>query len=592
MFSELNEKQKEAVYAPNGPLLIVAGAGSGKTKTLTARIAYFISHRRIPPEKILAITFTNRAASEMKSRVLDILKNEGVHTKGEPHVSTFHSFGAMVLRRVCAHVGRSISFSIYDGDDSLKLVKKLLKDRNLEKKQGPGFFIREISRIKSECIPLPEIGDSIVREIYEEYEAALQKSNAFDFDDLIEKVVRVFRAHPAVLDVYQKQYRAVFVDEYQDTNMAQYYLLKLLTGAQPTITVVGDDAQSIYGFRFSDFRNFLNFEKNWPDAKIIFLEQNYRSSKNIITTSSDLIAKNTQQKKKRLWTDNEQGAPVRIIEYKDESQQADGIVQQAHQYHQNNMRVGILFRTNAQSRALEQVCVERTIPYRLFGAVRFYDRKEIRDVLSALRYAHNPLDYISLERLDKNLYKKDFIRMQQELPLRAHTHTPQQLISYFMEAVSYATYVRQEFSNFTERMENIDELLFFAGQFDSLAAFLEKVSLVDGFDTGKKKKPSRYEQAHSIDLMTIHLAKGLEFDVVFVAGVCEGSLPHQRSYFSIDELEEERRLLYVAMTRARKELSLHFFGIPSRFLFELPGDRVVFTGNMALDDEERYIEYD
>lgn len=603
MFEDLNEKQREAVCAGDGPLLIVAGAGSGKTKTLTSRILYLITEKKIDPARILAITFTNRAADEMRSRVLRSLEASGAPADSEPRLSTFHSFGAAVLRDVCMRADRTRAFSIYDSDDTVKLIRDIIKDKNLEKGKGAAFFMKEISRIKSELTGSDfSDGDAVVHEVFEEYERALKRNNAFDFDDLIEKPVRIFMEHPEVLRIYQTKYEHVLVDEYQDVNTAQYHLLKLIAGVHRNVTVVGDDAQSIYKFRFSDFRNFLNFERDWPNTKIILLEQNYRSSKNIIESSSALIARNEMQKVKKLWTENTQGPPVHIIEHQDEFSEADSIVSKARDLHNREKHVGILFRTNAQSRALEQMLIESGMEYRLFGAVSFYERREIRDIVSALRYAANPSDSISLERLHKNLYKKDFITMRETLPSKAHEVSPAKLIGYFFDAVSYPQYLRSEFTNFAERLENVQELIYFSEQFQSLDAFLEKISLVDAFSSSrerksekkseKQRKKSRYEEGNTIDLMTIHLAKGLEFDAVCVAGVNEGILPHQRSFFSQDDLEEERRLLYVAMTRAREELYLNFYGVPSRFLFELPGDKVLFRGEKALDDEERYIEYD
>ncbi len=605
MFSDLNDKQKEAVFAEDGPLLIVAGAGSGKTKTLTSRILYLIAEKKIEPSRILAITFTNKAADEMKSRVLMALQKNGISVRTEPRLSTFHSFGAAVLRDVCEYADRTKSFSIFDSDDSMKLLKNLTKDKNLEKGKGAPFFMREISRIKSELVDADAFdGEQVVWDVYEAYEETLKKNNAFDFDDLIEKVVRIFRSFPEVLRDYQRRYTHVLVDEYQDVNMSQYWMLKLIAGAHQNVTVVGDDAQSIYRFRFSDFRNFLNFEQNWPNAKVVFLEQNYRSSKNIIEASSDLIAKNLNQKKKNLWTANSEGTPVQIVEHDDEFSEADFIVSKARDLHAQKKHIGILFRTNAQSRALEQMLIEYGIEYRLFGAVSFYERKEIRDVISALRYAHNPADEVSLGRLKKNLYKKDYLTIKEWLPQKAQELSPARLVGYFVEAVSYPAYLRSEFTNFTERLENVQELEYFAEQFDSLGALLEKIALVDAFDAGRRKfrrsgrdpdktsGKSRHEVGTTIDLMTVHLAKGLEFDAVLVAGVNEGTLPHNRSYYDPDELEEERRLMYVAMTRAKQELYLNFFGTPSRFLYELPGDKVVFHGEKALDAEERWIEYD
>ena len=433
--------------------------------------------------------------------------------------------------------------------------------------------------------------------MYERYERALEKNNAFDFDDLIEKPVRLFRSHPDILARYQKKFTHILVDEYQDANMAQYWLVRLLAKDHHRVTVVGDDAQSIYKFRFSDFRNFLNFEKDWPTARTIFLEQNYRSTKHIIQSSSGLIAQNEFQKKKELWTDNDAGEKVLVVEHDEEFSQADYVVHEARQRMTRGMHVGILYRTNAQSRALEQVLLEYDIPYELFGALSFYERREIKDIVAALRFAINPQDSMSYERLEKNFGKRRAAQVRESLPVWAKEKKPAEVIAAFMAAMEFEAYLKQHTDNFAERMENIAELIYFAQQFSELSGLVEKISLADTFESSGRKKRRTQEGGSGslvqagIFLMTIHLAKGLEFDSVFVVGVNEGILPHQRSLFSQEDLEEERRLMYVAMTRARNELVLNFYQVPSRFLYELPPETVYFKGERSLNDEERYIEY-
>ncbi len=595
MNDELNPKQKEAVEYGEGPMLIVAGAGSGKTKTLTSRLAYLISQKGVKPERILAITFTNKAADEMKERVKKSLFSSKIKISNEPFVGTFHSFGAGILRKEGKFFGRNYSFSIFDRDDSISAIKKILKNFNISVSDfSPTVLIKEFSKIKSELLDEEDFQESEKSKkiyfLFKEYESFLERNNAFDFDDLLEKVFQLFSKNKEVLKRYQSQYDYVLVDEYQDTNSVQYRLVKMLSEAHKNINVVGDDQQAIYGFRFSDFRNFLNFEKDWPEAKIIFLEQNYRSTKNIINSSSGLISNNVLQKPKKLWTQNQDGSLVKIAEHDDEFEEADFVIQTASGYLRQNKNVGILFRTNAQSRALEQMLLEYGVEYNLFGAITFYERKEIKDLVAALKYCANPSDEISLSRLEKNFYKKTYLKIKEELPLKSSLK-PDKIIDYFIKATDYIAMLEKTYPNFSERLENIQELIYFSQQFSKLPNFLEKISLASPLDESVRKKRDK-KYLSGINMMTIHLAKGLEFDVVFVVGVNEGLLPHQRSFFSSQDVEEERRLMYVAMTRAREELYLSFYNLPSRFLSELPSNNLEFAGKRAFDDEERYIEYD
>jgi DNA helicase-2/ATP-dependent DNA helicase PcrA len=603
-FADLNEKQREAATASDGPLLIVAGAGSGKTKTLTARLVFLITERRVPPERILAITFTNKAADEMKRRVAGALAKTGA-TGADPFVSTFHSFGAWVLRREAGLFGRTAGFTIFDADDAARAVKHVFKNRAIDsKKMSPARIGHLFGKIKNEFLsygaPLGTTDDALVWELFSDYERYLETNNGFDFDDLIYKVLLAWQREPSIAARYQARFSHVLIDEYQDTNPAQNALTAVLVKTHGNITAVGDDAQAIYGFRFSNFRNFLNFEKTWPGARVVFLEQNYRSTQNIVEASSCVIAHNQFQKKKTLWTGNHEGAPVRVVEHADEFDQAEWIVDAASSRATGGATVGILYRTNAQSRALEQMLLEKNVPYALFGALTFYERKEIKDIVAALRVAANPNDQISGERLDKTFPKKITRPLREALAAVPSDTSPADLIKIFLARAQYMETLKKEFPNYADRYENITELIYFAEQFSSLPAFLEKVTLASPLDGNPRRRRDEKEAAH-IHLMTVHLSKGLEFDHVFLAGVNEGLLPHQRSLLEADGVEEERRLLYVAMTRARHELSLHFYQIPSRFLYELPPERLVFEGDAArvapgrtrdLDDEERYIEYD
>lgn len=604
MLEGLNEKQKEAVTCGDGPVLVVAGAGSGKTKTLTTRLAYLIADRGISPDAICAITFTNKAAREMKDRVGVLLQkyNLGNETK-EPFVGTFHAFGARMLRSHASKVGRTSAFSIYDADDTQRLIKKITKDLVLDNTLTHAALRHEFSRIKSENISQEAFcNDSrsqSVWNIFQLYEEGLTDRNAFDFDDLIQKPAHILHTHPEIAEKYAKKFSHILVDEYQDINTAQYNLIELLARSHRNIMVVGDDAQAIYRFRFSDFRNFLNFERQWKDVKVILLEQNYRSTQNIIESSSALIAKNVVQKKKNLWTGNEEGAPITIIEQDDEFSQADYIVSHARAYAKKGLRVAVLYRTNAQSRALEQIFLEYNIPYELFGALSFYERKEIKDIIAAVKYVYNPKDDMSALRLEKDFGKRLWAKVKEELDAIPKELPPVEYIECFLKAAGYMERVRHEHANYAERIENIQELMVFARQFSSTEEFVEKISLADAFEKDSNRAEREAQGEKTICLMTIHLAKGLEFDVVFIAGANEGLIPHQRSLFSLDDVEEERRLMYVAMTRARQELIICFYDVASRFLYELPPAKVRFEGVRGFgsgddyeDDEERYISYD
>lgn len=597
MFHDLNEKQKEAVYSSEGPLLIVAGAGSGKTKTLTARLAYLIAEKHVDPKRIVAITFTNKAADEMKSRVKKIIDDHHITITDEPFVGTFHSFGARILREQSALWGRTPGFTIYDDDDSLRVIKNIVKESDADpKKYAPPKLMRFFSKVKNEwCCGANESEMNagmyqIEMSLYVLYEQALQKNNAFDFDDLIEKVVRAFEKYPVVKKAYQARYDYILIDEYQDINTAQYAMVKMLAQEHKNINVVGDDAQSIYAFRFADFRNFLNFEKEWPQTRIVVLDQNYRSTKTIIESSSALIARNSAQKHKELWTQNNQGDPITITELDNEFIEADYVIEKANDLAKKGKSVGVLFRTNAQSRALEQSCVEHGAEYNLFGAQSFYERKEIKDCIAILRYAANPSDSISLERIKKTFYKNIYTEFEQVLPQKATLMPPAQVLEYALKRADFFAMLQKEFENYHDRIENVQELVYFTHQFSSIDDVLQKIALASPLDTKRKKRQKVV--TGGLYLMTIHLAKGLEFDAVFIVGVNEGILPHQRAFFSEREMEEERRLMYVAMTRAKESLTISFYTTPSRFIYELPPQHTTFMGEKTLDDEERFIEYD
>lgn len=591
----LNEKQYEAVSHLDGPLLIVAGAGSGKTKTLTSRLAAILA-TGVAPENIIAITFTNKAAEEMAKRVEQTIGSQAIL----PFIGTFHSLGVRILKKEAHLAERTPNFSIFDDDDSLKIIKAIVKNSNFKesrlKELNPTSLRREFSRIKGELSDIDDKED-IIAFLFKEYEEALKKNNAFDFDDLIEKPIRIFQEYNQILEKYQERFRYILVDEFQDTNTSQYVFVKLMAQKYKNLSVVGDDAQSIYKFRGSDFKIFLNFERDWPETKVVFLEQNYRSTENIIKSASALIGNNKVQKHKNLWTENIEGELIKIIEHQNEDEEAWWIAEQiAKLKNENDKSIAILYRTNAQSRAIESALIECGITYHIFGGLKFYERKEIKDIVAALRWAANQKDSMSFDRLKTNFLKKPFLEITEKVPAAAQKLKPAELIGYILEISDYFSSLRKHYDNFNERVENINELIYFAGGFNDLSEFLEKISLLQAADMGKGKKgrEERSKEKGIVNLMTVHLAKGLEFDKVFIVGCNEGLMPHQMSYRTDDEIEEERRLMYVAMTRARQELYINFYNIPSRFLSEIPPELVDYKvqGNLDLDDEERYITLD
>lgn len=609
--NQLNEIQSSAVQHKNGPLLIAAGAGSGKTKTLTSRLLHLLESG-VDPRQIIAITFTNKAAKEMKSRIMNnesgimnneiINKNNLIHNSKFiiPFIGTFHALGVQILKEEAPLVKRTSNFTIFDEEDSSSLIKSIIKEMQLSTDRfSPYAVIGQISRIKNELLDIEEYADGgryeqTIAAVYNKYNDTLLKSNAFDFDDLIEKVVRIFQNHPAVLEKYQKRWQHILVDEFQDVNTNQYLFVKLLATKHQNIFVIGDDAQSIYAFRGSDFRNFLNFEKDWENATVIMLDENYRSTQNIIRAASELIKNNKFQKPKNLWTKNPEGELIHLMAFQnanDEAQTIAGKIKASLRAGELPKDMAILYRTNAQSRALEQAFIRNQIPYEIFGGLKFYARKEIKDIISSLRYAFNPNDISAIDRITKTFNKAPRAILLQTLPRLAEELTLVELINYFLEQTRYVEYLATHFKNPDERLDNIRELIQFAAGFKNPRDFLEQVTLLSSLD-GRPKL-----QENAIKLMTIHLAKGLEFNRVFIVGTNEGLLPHERSMVKSDELEEERRLMYVAMTRAKLHLTISFYDLPSRFLGELPPELIEFTKvsnygeeNRDWDDETIYIE--
>ena len=616
IFDFLNDKQIEAVKATEGPVLILAGAGSGKTKTLTYRIAHLLS-QGIKPENILAVTFTNKAAEEMKNRVARLIHDSRfmIH---DLFIGTFHSFGVKILRNEIEKLNYKNNFIIYDEDDSFSLAKSIRTELNFpQDKLKAATLLNIISKAKSELKEPEEIlaeADELyknrVLRFNEIYKRRMLAANAVDFDDLITLPVKIFQKFPEILSKYQNQYQFILVDEYQDTNHAQYTLINLLACKHKNLFAIGDPDQAIYGWRHADFRNILNFERDYPNAKVIKLEENYRSTQNILVAAHEIISKNTERKEKKLWTQNPAGSPIEVIEAGDEREEADFIISKVTDLN-NNLGIGldkmvVMYRTNAQSRVLEEACLYANLPYRVIGAVKFYQRKEIKDILAYLRLIQNPDDEISEKRITEVMGKKRFADFSAkggsaeggktnlvELKKQTEFLPPAELIKIVIKKTDYYDYLNQKFSGLNAegelesdaRIKNVRELIGLASKYDeaepvlALSDFLaETVLMQENRDNDTSKK---------LNLMTLHAAKGLEFDAVFIAGCEENLMPHSRSIYSLPELEEERRLCYVGLTRAKKYLWLSFVKsrglwgernevLPSRFVMELPEHLVNF----------------
>ncbi|MBI2446314.1 MAG: UvrD-helicase domain-containing protein [Parcubacteria group bacterium] len=624
IFESLNDRQIEAVKTTEGPVLILAGAGSGKTKTLTHRIAYLLS-QDIKPENILAVTFTNKAAEEMRNRIKKLLEIENLKLKIENlFVGTFHSFGVKVLRHEIEKLDYKNNFVIYDEDDVFSLAKSIRAELNFpQDKLKAGTLINIISKAKSELKDLEEIvadADELYRNrilrFNEIYKRRMFAANAVDFDDLIILPVKIFQKFPEILNRYQDQYKYILVDEYQDTNHSQYTLINLLSQEYKNIFAIGDPDQAIYGWRHADFRNILNFERDYPNAKVIKLEENYRSTQNILSAAHEIISKNVERKEKKLWTQNPAGNPIEVVEAGDERDEADFIISKIADLNKNLGvdldKIVIVYRTNAQSRVLEEACLYANLPYRVIGAVKFYQRKEIKDILAYLRLILNPDDEISEKRIEGVMGKKKFADFKINLPeLNKQTEflPPAELIKNIIKKTNYYDYLNQKFSGIDSdgepesesRIKNIRELIGLASKYDEAG---ETVLALSEFlaETVLMQENRNDNASRKLNLMTLHSAKGLEFDAVFIAGCEENLMPHSRSIYSLPELEEERRLCYVGLTRAKKYLWLTFVKsrglwsernevLPSRFVMELPPHLVNFR-SLADDFNVPEIELD
>ena len=589
----LNEKQKEAVINTDGPMLILAGAGSGKTKVLTTKVSYLIEEKGIDPYNIIAITFTNKAANEMKSRVESML---GIDAK-KIQISTFHSFGLSVIKRYYNKLGLESNFTIIDTDDVLSTIKRILKDKNLDPKiYNPKTIRNKISSSKNELIDSDGLSkysnnefDDVIVSVYKEYENRLRINNSVDFDDLLMLPIVLFNENKDILKEYQERFKYILVDEYQDTNEVQYILTKLLSAKHKNICVVGDPDQSIYGFRGSNYRNILNFEKDYKDTKTILLEQNYRSTKNILSAANDVIKNNKNRKEKGLWTDKEEGTKIKYKRCNDEKDEANYVVSNVKKLINDGVNledIAILYRTNAQSRNIEEAFLRENIAYKVVGSFYFYNRKEIKDLICYLKLLYNTSDDISLNRVInvpkrgiglktmENLTTKanilndsifNVIESGKELEFKKLILELQALseeisLTELVDLVLDKTGIRKELEvedtiESLSRLENLEEFKSITKSFEdkygvvSLSEFLDEISLVSDVEEHKNN-------TEVVTLMTVHSAKGLEFDNVFIVGMEEGIFPHNMSLASPSEIEEERRLCYVAITRAKKSLTL------------------------------------
>jgi DNA helicase-2/ATP-dependent DNA helicase PcrA len=633
----LNPRQREAVQTTEGPLLIMAGAGSGKTRVLTHRIAYLIGKKRVAPWSILAITFTNKAAREMQERV-EALVGPGA---ADIWVSTFHSMCVRILRRDIERLGYTKNFTILDSADQLSVVRACMKDLNYDtKKFEPRMIQAKISGAKNELLSPERYADRagdyvdrIAADVYLLYQKRLKSNNSLDFDDLIMATIDLFKAEPDVLDFYRNKFRYIHVDEYQDTNRAQYILCRMLAEKHRNICVVGDSDQSIYRWRGADITNILNFEKDYPEAVTILLEQNYRSTANILDAANAVIARNVGRKPKNLWTDRGPGEPIRVCQAESEHEEGLYVANEIRKNREAGRRYSdhaILYRTNAQSRIIEEMLIKAEIPYQIVGGIRFYERKEIKDLLAYLRLISNPHDDISLERIinvpkrgigDTTLAKltaeaarrgasifevlgdpgdldiagktraalEGFRQMIEDLSRMVDYLSVTELTEQMLERTGYREELKRENTIESQsRIENIDEFLSVTQDFEqrnedkSLVAFLTDLALIADIDTLDGDADGR-DADDAVVLMTMHSAKGLEFPIVFIIGMEEGVFPHSRALMDDEELEEERRLAYVGITRAEERLYLTcarvrtLFGrtmanMPSRFLQEVPDE--------------------
>jgi len=560
---DLNNGQKTAVMSDHGPMLILAGAGSGKTRALTYKAAYLVKEKGVDPSNILLVTFTNKAAKEMKERVEKLIGEE----IKLGFIGTFHALGARILRIEGKKIGVERDYLIYDEADSLEIIKQAIKNLNLESATvKPRAVKATISGAKNELLGALEYlqmargeWQEKVGRIYLEYQRLLETYGALDFDDLLMKTVRLFKKEPQVLDKYSNNFEHVLVDEYQDTNKAQYELTRMLSKRWRNLCAVGDFSQSIYSFRGADFRNLNNLKKDYPNLKVINLEQNYRSTANILKAANKVISKNTMHPILRLWTEEKGGEKLKIIGAENEKQEAEIIIDLIKQSGENLREIVILYRTNAQSRIIEEALIKAGISYVLVGGVRFYGRKEVKDCLAYLKFLVNPKDKISytrLEKLGKRRLNK-FLEWKKENKEEIKKMETKKILEEILEASEYLDRFNPKEEEDLMRLENIEELKSVGEEFKNIGEFLEQVALVEQTDLLEEKK-LKDGKKDAVTLMTLHASKGLEFKIVFMIGMEEGLFPHSRSMINKQELEEERRLCYVGITRAKERVFLSY----------------------------------
>ncbi len=612
--NNLNEMQQKAVDIVDGPILVLAGAGSGKTKVLTTKVAHLVSAKNIDPHNILAITFTNKAAKEMKERVFKLLGPLAYKIQ----ISTFHSLGLLIIRENYEILDFAKNFTILDSDDTLTIIKKILKEMNLDPQvYNPRMIKNKISSAKNELIDSKAYTrfansdyEQIILEIFQKYETKIKNNNSLDFDDLLCLPIQLFKKHPEILQSYQERFQYILVDEYQDTNEAQYTLIKMLSAKYKNLCVVGDIDQSIYGFRGANYRNILNFEKDYPNATMIKLEENYRSTANILNVANAIIKNNSQRKEKKLWTKNEEGLKIKYHQAYDEKDEAYYVMSQIKKLIDNGTlksEIAVLYRTNAQSRNMEEALLRENIPYKVVGSFYFYNRKEIKDLISYLKLIYNEDDDVSLMRVinvpkrqigpktiealaekavsqGTSLYKAidggkelAFKMLIEDLKRTSADLSLTELVDLILDKTGIrAELIKEKTLEAEVRLENLEEFKSITKNFEenngiiSLEEFLLEISLVADIEEHKNN-------TDVVTLMTVHSAKGLEFGHVFIIGLEEGLFPHINALDSADDIEEERRLCYVAVTRAKRTLTL------------VNAKRRMLYGNSTVNPPSRFI---
>ena len=630
LLKDLNSVQRKAVLKTEGPILILAGAGSGKTRVLTHKVAYLIKEKGIDPQNILCLTFTNKAGQEMRERIRKLLiSNLKPQTSNLLFAGTFHSFCARILRKEGKAIGIPANFLIYDENDQLKLIKEAMEKLDISTKNfRPKSVLATISQAKNELISATEYPQyakgyfqETVARVYLLYQKLLKDAGALDFDDLLGETVKLFEKAPQVLSKYQDRFRYILIDEYHDTNHVQYELTRLLAGKWNNICIVGDCSQSIYSWRGADFRNVLEFKETFPEAKVFQLEQNYRSSQNVLNAAFSVISKNTTHPILKLWTKKKEGEPLYLYEARNEKDEAEfisrAIKKLGGERREKLRQFAVLYRTNAQSRILEEVFLKEGLSYILVGGVRFYDRKEVKDVLSYLRLIANPKDIVSFKRVEKlgKRRLKNFLELASKFNfsltnrpttvdknVKLNRLATMEIMDKILEETAYLELYDPKNEEGLMRLENIKELRSVATQFPDLTEFLENVALVQQEYLPSKSVSLRQGKnskvVNAVTLMTMHAAKGLEFPAVFMVGMEEGLFPHSRSLLEKEELEEERRLCYVGITRAKKRLFLTYarkrlyFGNRmtnpiSQFILDIPSKLLYPLGNSAINFDRR-----